>query len=130
MSSPKSVAPVVYNPPAGQMGAESQRTRLMDLAQIDEAEQVAALKEAWAKKRSLVNAHTVRYFAHEGQVCDQRTVQDNKVCLEASESLERMLGVIAPRAEQKVTVVHKLELPEWAQPTLEAKVIDIEEVRE
>lgn len=134
MSSPKSGVPVVtlppYNPPPGQMGAGDTRSRLLDLAGIDEPEQVAALKEAWARKRELVNnATTTRYFSHEGVVTDQRYVADNKVRLDAAESLERVLGVIAPRAEQKVIVVHRLELPEWALPdSAKAQVIDVQGV--
>lgn len=108
------VTPSPYNPPKGTMGSETTRARLMDLANITEKEQAQVLRESWDTQRSLLQAKTTKVFAHEGIIVDKIDLEDNRVQLDAAESIERMLGVIAPRADQKVTVVHKLELPAWA----------------
>lgn len=105
---------------AGSLGAPESpvniRDRLLTRAGITEPEQVAAIKEAWDTKKALLKATQTKFFSHEGTVTDHRDVGDNRIQLDAAEAIDRFLGVVAPRADQKVEVVHRLELPSWALP--------------
>ena len=132
MSSPRKEALAVYSPPAGTMGeSPDRRQHLMLQAGITEEEQVEAVKEAWQTKRSLLNARTTKVASHEGKITDTLMVEDNRSRLGAIESIERQLGVIAPRESQKVEVIHRLVLPDWALPdnTAKGQVIDITEIK-
>lgn len=123
--------PSTCNGPAGSVappGDVDLRERLLNLAGIDEAERVRAVREAWETKRQLLGATRIQYFSREGVVTDQREVPDYRTRLEAASALDRMLGVIAPRPDQRVEVVHRLELPAWALPPSsgeEGRIIDI-----
>jgi len=117
--------------PAGTVtGQESSglvdRAVLMADAGISPKVQAKAVRQAWDKKLELMEAKQAHYFAHQGEVVSERYSPDNRTQLAASESVDRMLGVVAPKAEQKVQITYKLELPDWARPDGGAPVIDVE----
>jgi len=59
------------------------------------------LQRAVRSHRKLLNAETVKYFAHEGVVTDERRVPNHDVQARAVELFYDLLGVKAPRAAQQ-----------------------------
>ena len=113
---------------AGSVGAPSvsERDKLLAGAGITHEERVAAVRKAWDRKLELLHARKTQFFSFEGEVTDERQVIDNATSLAAAESLDRFLGVIAPKASQKVEVIHRLVFPEYATADgVESQVIDV-----
>lgn len=104
--------------PAGSVGAPviSERDKLLERAGITPEQMAEAVRKAWDRKLELLRARKTQFFSFEGQVTDEREVVDNTTSLAAAESLDRFLGVVAPKATQKIEVIHRLELPEYALP--------------
>jgi len=73
-------------------------------------------KQALDKQVALMQATETKFFAFQGNVTDERERPALRVQLEAARSVVQVLGMQAPPAKQTVTVVHKLELPDWMQP--------------
>lgn len=73
-------------------------------------------KRALEKQVALLEATETKFFAFQGEVRDERERPALRVQLEAARSVVQVLGMQAPPAKQTVTVVHKLELPDWMQP--------------
>lgn len=57
------------------------------------------LRRALRTHRRLLTAKTTKFFAHEGEVVDQREVEDNDAQARAVELMYDVLGVKAPRAQ-------------------------------
>lgn len=114
--------------PAGTVGATDTDTRgeLLALAGITQEKQAEATKKAFEKKVELLEATSTKQFQFEGEVVEAPERKDNATQLAAAEALDRMLGVQAPPATRKVTVVHTLEWPEWFRLPEEEKVITLE----
>ncbi len=114
---------------AGTLGQPlDSRERLFKEAGFTEAEQTALARKTIARVDEQLDATHIQHFAHEGQVTDQRTTVANEARLKAIDASYRLLGLAAPRSEQKVTVTYKLELPSWSQPdTVQVpQVVEIE----
>jgi hypothetical protein len=123
---PKPLLPVPHK--AGDLGAPAPTSRdiLFINAGFNEEEQTALTRKVIDRVNDSLDATITRYFAHEGVVTDSRVTPDNKGRLEGADMACRLLGLAAPRAEQKVTVVYKLELPAWALPdNTEPQVIEV-----
>jgi|SRR6185295_4421977 len=115
---------------AGTLGAPEPNSRevLLANAGFTEAKQTALTAKTIERVEEMLDATHTQFFAHEGQVGDQRTTVANESRLKAIEASYRLLGIAAPRSEQKVTVVYKLELPSWSQAdsNTQPQVIEIE----
>src|SRR5215831_4229544 len=119
------------NGPAGSADGHvvSVRDTLLKDAGITPEVQAAAIRESWQVTQSLLRARKKQFFSFEGEVKDEREVDDNLVRLQAVDANYRMLGVVAPRSSQKVEVVHRVVLPEWALPdNTPPTVIEVTEV--
>lgn len=102
---------------AGTLGQPlDSRERLFKDAGLTEEEQARIARKTIERVDEMLDATHIQYFAHEGQVTDQRTTAANEARLKAIDASYRLLGLAAPRSEQKVTVVYKLELPSWSLP--------------
>jgi hypothetical protein len=114
--------------PAGyQPIGEAPRDRLLQLAGLSEDGLAQLAKKSLEKKLQLMEANSVQYFASRGVVCDERVQPDYRVQLDAARAIDEMVGVKAPPAKQTVTVVHKLELPDWMCPDdTPAQTIEVE----
>ena len=113
---------------SGDLGApiKSSRDRLLEAANFTPEEQAALTRKVIDRTTSLLDAEETKYFSFEGEVRDQRTGPDNGCRLAAVDASARLLGLSAPKANQKVEVVYRVELPEWALPDgVPAQVIDI-----
>ena len=89
---------------------------MLGLAGYNEPVLAEITRRSMEKKVALLDAKKVSYFAYEGEVGDERVDEDSRVQLEAAKALDEILGVKAPPAKQTITVVHKVELPEWMLP--------------
>lgn len=119
MSSGPSTTPSLPVPsryPTGYGSDDNPRDRLLTLAGYSEPILAEMARKALEKQVALLEATDTQYFAHLGAVTDERTTAALRVQLEAARSLVQTIGVQAPPAKQTVTVVHKLELPDWMQP--------------
>ena len=102
--------------PTGYGSDDNPRDRLLTLAGFSEEILAGLAKRALEKQVALLEAQETQHFAHQGMVLDSRTEPALRVQLEAARSVVQVLGMQAPPAKQTVTIVHKLELPEWMQP--------------
>lgn len=106
----KSISPIGYGE------HDDPRARLLGLAGYQEETLAQLVQRSIQKKVALLEASKTVFAHHEGQITDEREVADRRVQLEASKALDDILGIKAPPARQAVTVVHKIELPEWMCP--------------
>lgn len=126
-SSKKYPMPKPPNPKGYESGGDSPRERLLALAGLTEPALAEVAKQAFAKKVALLDATQTEHFSTRGKVHDQRVTPDYRLQLDAAKALDDVLGLKAPPARQTVTVLHKLELPEWMMADGEpAKTIEIE----
>ncbi len=115
---------------AGTVGAPvvDPREILLEKAGVTPEKQAEAVGRSFAKKVALLDAKETKFFAHEGEVMEQREVEAIGVQLKAAEAIDRMVGVNAPPSTRSVVVTHRLEWPEWYKPEGEPaiKVIEAE----
>lgn len=113
---PNSVVPSRF--PKGYGSDDNPRDRLLTLAGYSEEILAGLAKRALEKQVALLEATETKFFAFQGEVTDERERPALRVQLEAARSVVQVLGMQAPPAKQTVTVVHKLELPDWMQPDM------------
>lgn len=106
-------------------GADSPRERLLIAAGYTEEKLAALAALSMEKTSQMLEATETQYYAHQGTVTDERTTPALRVQLEAARTLTEVLGLKAPPAKQTVTVVHRLELPEWMTPDETPPTIDV-----
>jgi uncharacterized Zn finger protein len=102
--------------PIGYGDQDDPRARLLGLAGFNEETLAKAVQRSMEKKLQLLEATTTLTAAFQGQITDTKEVPDAKTQLAAAKALDEVLGVKAPPARQAVTIVHKIELPEWMCP--------------
>jgi hypothetical protein len=97
------------------------------LQQAGYAEAVLATLAAQTlqKQTDLLEAQTTTVLSYHGEETGRVTLPDTRIQLEASKALQDVLGIKAPPAKQTVTVVHRLELPDWMTPDETPPPIDV-----
>jgi len=122
---PKAFKPIpLANPAETQVVSDPldyDRLRLLERAGITPVVMAHAVRRAWHTKARLLRAN--KAMGGRGDV----QVPDNTVRLDAAVAIERMAGVLAPRADQTVIITHRVELPAWCQPDSQSRVIDVTE---
>jgi hypothetical protein len=104
---------------------DSPRERLLIAAGYTEEKLASLAALSMAKTSQMLEATETQYYAHQGTVTDERTHPALRVQLEAARTIQEVLGLKAPPAKQTVTVVHRLELPEWMTPDETPTTIDV-----
>ena len=97
-------------------GGDSPRERLLTAAGYTEEKLAALAGSAMQKAAQMLEATETQFYVHQGTVTDERTQPALRVQLEAARTLTQVLGLTAPPAKQTVTIVHRVELPDWMTP--------------
>lgn len=92
------------------------RASLLSAAGFDTTRLATLAQKALEARESILDATKTEYFTFQGQVVDQRTSPDYRLRLEAAKQVDAVLGLHAPTAKQTVTIVHRVELPDWMCP--------------
>ena len=108
-------------------GGDSPRERLLIAAGYTEEKLAQLAAQSMAKASQMLEATETQYYAHQGTVTDERTQPALRVQLEAARTLADVLGLKAPPSKQTVTVVHRVELPDWMTPDAPIDVTPTEE---
>ena len=107
---------------------DNERDTLLTGAGLTPSRKVALTQKTIDRLEAMLDAEETKFFAFQGQVGEVRRVPDHETRLKAVEASYRLLGIAAPKQDQKITVVYKLELPSWAQADTNTapQVIEIE----
>jgi len=104
---------------------DSPRDRLLQQAGYAEAVLATLAAQTLQKQTDLLEAQTTTVLSYHGEETGRVTLPDTRIQLEASKALQDVLGIKAPPAKQTVTVVHRLELPDWMTPDETPPPIDV-----
>lgn len=104
---------------------DSPRDRLLHQAGYAEAVLATLAGKILQKQETLLEAQETRILSYQGEERARVHLPAHRIQLEASKCLAEIVGIKAPPAKQTVTVVHRLELPDWMTPDVTPPPLDV-----